>query len=283
MKEEIIKCYRVLDLEPGASLRGTKQAYRELVKVWHPDRFENDLQLQRKAQEKLKDINAAYRIISDHLEAAGDVPRSEADESQKKRGADEVKQNQDSHNLLLQIRDDRVEVTHGGFCYNKQFINAKEITAIRFGIGVFDLYCHIDFYTLGICGQGGLEINVDFKKLLRSKDQARKDQSAVIDALSYHVIPGLCTRIAKQIIAGHEQQMGSCWLTSKGIRGTVGTLLWKGEIIIPWSEVRFGTGNGQLAIRSTQNRNFAKSYELRTVWNAVIFDQIFKTLVELRS
>jgi hypothetical protein len=195
----------------------------------------------------------------------------------------EIKQNQDSHNLQLQIRDDRIEVTRAGFRYNDQFINAKDITGIRFGIGVFDVYCHIDFYTLGIRGQEGNEINIDFKRVLRSKDQARKDLNAAIDAILYHLVPGLCTRIAKTINAGHEQQLGECWLTAEGIRGTAGALIWKGEVVIPWSDLRFGIGNGHLTLRADQQRNFTKSYEIRTVWNAAIFEQIAKTLAKTRS
>lgn len=57
-------CYRILELEPGATLEDVKGAYRELVKVWHPDRFCHDPTLQKKAQEKLKLINLAYQQIS---------------------------------------------------------------------------------------------------------------------------------------------------------------------------------------------------------------------------
>ena len=57
-------CYRVLELEPGATLEDVKRSYRELVKVWHPDRFAGDPKLQRKAEEKLKQINFAYEWIS---------------------------------------------------------------------------------------------------------------------------------------------------------------------------------------------------------------------------
>jgi curved DNA-binding protein CbpA len=56
-------CYRILDVEPGATREEVKRAYRELVRVWHPDRFAHDPALQRKAQEKLKQINLAYEQI----------------------------------------------------------------------------------------------------------------------------------------------------------------------------------------------------------------------------
>ncbi|HLL75978.1 MAG TPA: DnaJ domain-containing protein [Pyrinomonadaceae bacterium] len=60
-------CLRVLGLGPTASAQEIKAAYRDLAKVWHPDRFSHDPRLQQKAQEQLKEINEAYRRL-----AAGD-------------------------------------------------------------------------------------------------------------------------------------------------------------------------------------------------------------------
>lgn len=70
--DEISECYRILDIEPGASLEDVKRSYRELVKVWHPDRFRGDSKLQAKAEEKLKRINIAYdRVVYEAAAAAG--------------------------------------------------------------------------------------------------------------------------------------------------------------------------------------------------------------------
>ena len=60
MNGELTECYNVLGLGPGASSAELKAAYRDLTKVWHPDRFLHDPRLQQKAQEKLKEINEAY-------------------------------------------------------------------------------------------------------------------------------------------------------------------------------------------------------------------------------
>ena len=73
---DIAECYRILDLDPGASLDDVKRSYRELVKVWHPDRFRGDPKLQVKAEEKLKRINLAYERLS--KEAAAGATRSTA-------------------------------------------------------------------------------------------------------------------------------------------------------------------------------------------------------------
>jgi hypothetical protein len=55
--------YRILELSPGASDEEVRTAWRDLTKVWHPDRFAHDAELQRKAQEKMKEINSAYEAI----------------------------------------------------------------------------------------------------------------------------------------------------------------------------------------------------------------------------
>jgi formylglycine-generating enzyme required for sulfatase activity len=69
MTEEIKQCYRALDLEPGATPAEVKVAWRELVKVWHPDRFPNDAKLKAKGAAKLRDINRAYETLEAHLRA----------------------------------------------------------------------------------------------------------------------------------------------------------------------------------------------------------------------
>ena len=61
--KSIDRYVEILGLHPGASQEEVTQAYKDLVNVWHPDRFSNNLRLQKKAEEKLKEINAAYESI----------------------------------------------------------------------------------------------------------------------------------------------------------------------------------------------------------------------------
>lgn len=64
MNDELSKSYGLLGVAPGTSGRELKQAYHDMAKVWHPDRFSHDPRLQQKAQEKLKEINEAYELLS---------------------------------------------------------------------------------------------------------------------------------------------------------------------------------------------------------------------------
>ncbi|MEL6615068.1 MAG: Hsp70 family protein [Bacteroidota bacterium] len=61
---------RLLDLDDGASLSDAKKARRELAMIWHPDRFPESEVLRTRAEEKLKQINSAYELVSDHLRAS---------------------------------------------------------------------------------------------------------------------------------------------------------------------------------------------------------------------
>jgi len=61
--EKINQCIEILGLKPGASQEEVNQAYRDLVNVWHPDRFADNQRLQKKAEGKLKEINASYEYI----------------------------------------------------------------------------------------------------------------------------------------------------------------------------------------------------------------------------
>ena len=56
--------FEILELKPGATPDEVKAAYRDLAKVWHPDRFTDDSpRLKAKAAEKLAEINEAYEKI----------------------------------------------------------------------------------------------------------------------------------------------------------------------------------------------------------------------------
>ncbi|MTJ13736.1 dynamin family protein [Anabaena sp. UHCC 0187] len=65
-KDEIARAYIVLGLQPTAAFKEVKQAYKTLVKKWHPDLFVNQPQMQKQVQEKMRLVNEAYNILNDH-------------------------------------------------------------------------------------------------------------------------------------------------------------------------------------------------------------------------
>src|SRR5208337_3621787 len=71
---------RTLGLERGASRNEIRDTYRDLVKVWHPDRFSYDGKLRSRAEEKLKEVNAAFQ----YLNSSGDATSPRAASATKK-------------------------------------------------------------------------------------------------------------------------------------------------------------------------------------------------------
>jgi uncharacterized RDD family membrane protein YckC len=64
---DIDEYYQRLGLKPGASEEEIKEAYRDLVNVWHPDRFSGNPRLREKANDKIKEINIAYEKLKSYI------------------------------------------------------------------------------------------------------------------------------------------------------------------------------------------------------------------------
>lgn len=60
--------FEILGVGRDTPLDEVRQAYHDLVRVWHPDRFSSDYRLSRISEEKLKLINEAYREVRAHIE-----------------------------------------------------------------------------------------------------------------------------------------------------------------------------------------------------------------------
>ena len=73
---DLKRCFEILELNPGASMDEVQQAYKDLVNIWHPDRFATNPRLRRKAETKLKEINRAYAMVNAFLSSE---PRAEDD------------------------------------------------------------------------------------------------------------------------------------------------------------------------------------------------------------
>ena len=58
--------YEVLGLKSSASPQQVKEAYCNLAKTWHPDRFFNNPQLRQQAEVKIKLVNQAYEVIKSY-------------------------------------------------------------------------------------------------------------------------------------------------------------------------------------------------------------------------
>jgi hypothetical protein len=66
-KQTIAQAYRILGLQPTASLAEVKKAYKNLVKKCHPDLFVHQPQLQKQAEDKMRLLNQAYSILQKYI------------------------------------------------------------------------------------------------------------------------------------------------------------------------------------------------------------------------
>jgi len=64
---DLKQCFEILELSPDASADEVQQAYKDLVNIWHPDRFAANPRLREKAETKLKEINRAYAVVNSFL------------------------------------------------------------------------------------------------------------------------------------------------------------------------------------------------------------------------
>ncbi|WP_299404449.1 J domain-containing protein [Acaryochloris sp. IP29b_bin.148] len=72
---------QTLSLKSTASFDEIREAYQDLVMVWHPDRFMHNPRLYKKAEEKLKQVNQAYTYLKaqqTELSVAGAHPQEDA-------------------------------------------------------------------------------------------------------------------------------------------------------------------------------------------------------------
>jgi hypothetical protein len=60
---DLKQCLEVLELDNATSISQVKQAYKELVRVWHPDRFPSNSPIKKRADEKMRAINMAYEQL----------------------------------------------------------------------------------------------------------------------------------------------------------------------------------------------------------------------------
>ena len=69
------ECLRVLGISAGATGAEIRQAYLDLVRIWHPDRFEADPRLRQFANNHLYEINEAYFALRGRSATAGSRSR----------------------------------------------------------------------------------------------------------------------------------------------------------------------------------------------------------------
>jgi DnaJ-class molecular chaperone len=83
MKTE--QCFTIFNIEANTSLKEVKRAYKNLASTCHPDKYYNDPILKQKAEEKMKEINTAYAMLTDRLQEIDVEQELDNDHSERRR------------------------------------------------------------------------------------------------------------------------------------------------------------------------------------------------------
>lgn len=62
------QCFKIFNIGENAPLKEVKRVYKNLASTCHPDKYYNDPVLKKKAEEKMKEINTAYAMLTDRLQ-----------------------------------------------------------------------------------------------------------------------------------------------------------------------------------------------------------------------
>lgn len=84
MKIQLQRCFQILELDCNASIDEVRQAYKDIVNVWHPDRFSHNPRLKQKAENKLKQVNIAYDKVTSFLSSDREIVPEQEETSQGK-------------------------------------------------------------------------------------------------------------------------------------------------------------------------------------------------------
>lgn len=74
MNDPYLHSYSILGIRPGSNWTEIRDAYRILVKKWHPDRFQQDSNDRKIAEEKTMEITRAYKTLTDYFREHGSTP-----------------------------------------------------------------------------------------------------------------------------------------------------------------------------------------------------------------
>lgn len=64
----------VLEIRSEPTAKSVREAYLEMVKVWHPDRFPDDAKFRVRATRKTQEINSAYGVMQEHFRRPASPP-----------------------------------------------------------------------------------------------------------------------------------------------------------------------------------------------------------------
>ena len=188
------------------------------------------------------------------------------------------------HNLQMQIRSDEIEVTNEFVRYNDQNIPVSGIHGVKYGVFIQTINgIRTSSYLIDITGEQSRSIHIECKRFFRNETQAEQDFNRILEALFHQVVPALVQRLAERIVTGIPLQVGGCRLTREGMYIATGSLLWKKETLVPFSDLKFNKYSGQIIVSSVKDKGGNASMAIRDIWNAALLEFITNAVVEIKA
>ena len=182
--------YEVLGIKEGTNAEGIKKAYKELVRKYHPDQYQNN-PLSDLAEEKLKEINEAYDYLMKKVQSNDSGNSYRKQEEPKYRNSQEA----DNRGYYDQAR---AYINTGNVAAAEQILNG-----VSFRGGEWYFLKGLIFMRRGWYNEAVTNLrtavdmepsNYEFRDALnRVMNANRQYQSTVYDRRGYSTGPDTCT------------------------------------------------------------------------------------------
>jgi hypothetical protein len=229
------------------------------------------------AHNEHKDVPTAKEAIKLASKLARD-PELKDKLAEDQKVLDENEEGARKNRLELQIRSDVVEINREFVRYNDTRLPVAAIGGIRFGIyhhrtnGIQDSCSYI----VGV-GSRQKHISIECKRFFRSESQAQSDYQAIVRALYLNVIPDVAEAIGK-LIKTSGYKLGASNMTKDGMTLPRRGWLSSEEIMVPYAQVRYGYHQGSLNLFKVGEDAVRRSFPVRDIWNAIIFEEIMTAI-----
>lgn len=102
----------ILEVDETMSSEEVRRAYRDLVDVWHPDRYVHNDRIKIKASEKLKQINRAYDLVQKHFKEKTHSSRQQSQSSKKQSQSSHQKRQSEKEDSFVYVKCNHCKTTN---------------------------------------------------------------------------------------------------------------------------------------------------------------------------
>jgi len=174
------------------------------------------------------------------------------------------------HEAKLTLGTDKLEVTKDAVRQGSTFIDADNVTAIRWGVVITGTQYRQVYQFLMVCrDSAGHETKFSWQSSGNLEEQ-QKHFSALVNAALNYVVPKIYEKIQARIDAGREVKIGPCSLAKNGLMFEKSGWFSSKQMTIPWSRVETRMSNGVLSVYDRGNPKTRADMEIRETENAVI-------------